>query len=196
MPRPPEYDRTELLDQAVRVFWEKGYWDTSISDLVQATGVQRYGLYASFGDKHGLFLEALERYQETVIAGLLRDLERPGAALPEIDAFLERLAGIARTPGSARGCLMCNTAAELGEDDPQVAARVDAYTRRVRRALRAGLIRARALGQVPEGLNAEDFSRFLTGVVIGASVYARTPGGGDGVEPLLRLAGQALRTVR
>jgi TetR/AcrR family transcriptional repressor of nem operon len=192
MPRKPEYNRTELLDQAVRVFWEKGYWDTSISDLVEATGVQRYGLYASFGDKHGLFLEALERYQETVIGGLVRELERPGAALPEIDEFLDRLAHIGKTPGAARGCLICNTAAELGEDDPQVAARVESYTRRIRRAFRGALVRARSLGQVSEELNAEDASRFLTGVVIGASVYARTPGGRDAVQPLLRMAAGGL----
>lgn len=195
MPRPPAYDRTTLLDQAVRVFWEKGYWDTSISDLVNATGVQRYGLYQSFGDKHGLFLEALERYQETVIAGLLRGLEKPGAALQEIDTFLDRLASKARTPGALRGCLLCNTAAELGQDDPEVAARVDAYTRRLRRAFRGALVRARTLGQLPEDLNAEDGSRFLTGVVIGTSVYARTPGGGDAVQPFVREAKRALRTM-
>jgi TetR/AcrR family transcriptional repressor of nem operon len=194
MPRTPTYDRTEVLDQAVRVFWEKGYWDTSISDLVEATGVQRYGLYASFGDKHGLFLEALERYLDTVITGLLRDLDKPGAALPEIDDLLNRLAAKARTRGGARGCLMCNTAAELGQDDPEVAARVDAYTRRLRRTFRAALIRARSLGQLPESLNAEDMSRYLTGVVIGMSVYARTPGGGDAVQPFLKLAGETLRS--
>ena len=193
MPRPPAYNRTELLDQAVRVFWEKGYWDTSIRDLVDATGVQRYGLYQSFGDKHGLFLEALERYLDTVIAGLLRDLERPGAALPEIEAFLERLAAIAPTPGARRGCLICNTAAELGQDDPDVAARIESYTRRMRRAFRGALIRARSLGQVAEGLNAEDVSRFLTGVVVGGSVYARTPEGEAGVPPLMRLALEAVR---
>lgn len=191
-PRRPEYNRTELLDQAVRVFWEKGYWDTSISDLVEATGVQRYGLYASFGDKHGLFLESLERYQDTVIAGLLRELDRPGAALPELESFLKRLGDIARTPGSSRGCLMCNTAAELGEDDPEVAARVDAYTRRLRRTFRGALIRARSLGQVPEDLNADEVARYLTGVVVGASVYARTPGGGEAVQTFLRVAARAL----
>lgn len=193
MPRAPEYDRTELLDQAVRVFWEKGYWDTSISDLVEATGVQRYGLYASFGDKHGLFLEALERYLDTVIAGLVRELERPGAALPEIEEFLGRLAEIARKPGASRGCLICNTAAELGQDDQEVALRVEAYTRRLRRAFRTALIRARTLGQVPEGSNADEVARYLTGVVVGASVYARTPGGGDAVQSYLAVAARALR---
>lgn len=184
MSRKPEYDRTELLDQAVRVFWDRGYAGTSVADLVEATGVQRYGLYASFGDKHGLFLEALERYQDTVISGLLRELERPGAALPELRDFLQRLARIGETRGASRGCLLCNTAAELGEDDPEAAARVGSYTRRLFRTFRNALIRARSLGQVHEDLNADEAARFLTGVVIGASVYIRTTGGARGVQSL------------
>ena len=192
MPRARSYDRTRLLDHAVRVFWEKGYASTSIRDLVEATGVQRYGLYESFGDKHGLFLSALERYQDTVIAGLLRELERPGAALPEILALLDRLADTARRPGAARGCLLCNTAAELGEDDAEAAARVDRYIRRLTRAFQAALIRARSLGQVPGELNADRFSRFLTGVVVGGSVQARTREGRRSVPALFQVARTAL----
>lgn len=192
MPRARSYDRIRLLDRAVRVFWEKGYAGTSIRDLVEATGVQRYGLYESFGDKRGLFLSALERYHDTVIAGLLRELERPGAALPEILSFLDRLARTAERPGAARGCLLCNTAAELGEDDSEAAARVDAYSRRLSRAFRAALIRARSLGQVPEDLNAERLSRFLTGIVVGGSVQARTPEGRRSVPALFQVARTAL----
>lgn len=188
MPRSRTYDRTELLDQAVRVFWEKGYGGTSVQDLVDATGVQRYGLYESFGDKHGLFLEALERYHDTVIAGLLRELERPGAALPEVRSLLERLARTAERPGAARGCLLCNTAAELGEDDLDAARRVDTFVHRLTRGFQAALIRARGLGQVPESLNADETARFLTGVWIGGSIQARTPVGRAGVPALFRTA--------
>ncbi len=60
MPRPRTYDLDEELDLAVRVFWERGYRDTSIQDLVERTGVQRYGLEESFGERHGLFLAALQ----------------------------------------------------------------------------------------------------------------------------------------
>jgi TetR/AcrR family transcriptional repressor of nem operon len=192
MPRAPSYDRTRVLDQAVRVFWEKGYAGTSIRDLVEATGVQRYGLYESYGDKHGLFLSALDRYQDTVIAGLLREVERPGAALPEILGLLDRLARTASRPGAARGCLLCNTAAELGEDDAEAAARVDAYSRRLTRAFQTALIRARTLGQLPEELNADRLSRFLTGIVVGGSVHARTSEGRRCLPALFQVARTAL----
>ncbi len=192
MPRRRSYDRTRLLDRAVRVFWEKGYAGTSVRDLVDATGVQRYGLYESFGAKHGLFLSALERYQDTVISGLLREIERPGAALPEILAFLDRLSSTAGRPGAARGCLLCNTAAELGEDDVEAAQRVDVYSRRLAAAFRAALIRARTLGQVPTDLNADRLARFLTGVVVGGSVHARTAEGRRCVPALFQVARAAL----
>ena len=62
MPRPREFDRDEVLDRAVEVFWMRGYDRTSVQDLVNSMGIQRGSLYATFGDKHHLFLEALDRY--------------------------------------------------------------------------------------------------------------------------------------
>ena len=81
----------------------------------------------------------------------------------------------------------------VGAEAPEVALRVEAYTRRLRRAFRTALIRARTLGQVAEEANADEMARYLTGVVVGASVYARTPGGGEAVQSFLAVAARALR---
>jgi TetR/AcrR family transcriptional repressor of nem operon len=63
MPRTKEFDYDRALDEAIRVFWDKGYEATSIQDLVNATGVNRASLYQSFGGKRELFQKALERFQ-------------------------------------------------------------------------------------------------------------------------------------
>lgn len=60
--RRPEFDRDEVLDTAMRAFWEKGYFDTSIQDLSDTTGLQRSSLYATFKSKHELYMSALRRY--------------------------------------------------------------------------------------------------------------------------------------
>ncbi len=59
MPRTPEYDRSHVVDQAMAVFWERGYGKTSICDLVAATGLKPGSLYAAFGSKKGIYLEVL-----------------------------------------------------------------------------------------------------------------------------------------
>src|SRR5579872_5138058 len=65
--RPREFDREVALDTAMRLFWERGYEATSISDLTRAMGITPPALYSAFGDKKRLFLESVERYQQ--IAG-------------------------------------------------------------------------------------------------------------------------------
>ena len=66
--RPREFDYEKALDQAMRVFWEKGYEGTSLPDLTQAMGINRPSLYASFGNKEELYKKALNRYAQTSAA--------------------------------------------------------------------------------------------------------------------------------
>lgn len=73
MGRHKGYDREEVLEQAMKLFWRKGYEGTHLQELVEVTGLNRFSLYKEFGGKEGLFLEALNRYLSQVmsIMGLL-----------------------------------------------------------------------------------------------------------------------------
>jgi AcrR family transcriptional regulator len=64
MVRTRTFDPSTALTQAVGLFSSKGYADTSMDDIVRATGVSRYGLYGTFGNKRELFEQALDRYAE------------------------------------------------------------------------------------------------------------------------------------
>ncbi len=61
MARQKEFDRDEVLHKAMEVFWTRGYEGTSIQDLVKHMGINRQSIYDTFGDKHSLFLQALDR---------------------------------------------------------------------------------------------------------------------------------------
>jgi AcrR family transcriptional regulator len=61
--RPREFDEDEVLRAALRVFWEKGYESTSLSDLLAAMGLTKSSLYKAFGSKEALFWRVVERYQ-------------------------------------------------------------------------------------------------------------------------------------
>jgi TetR/AcrR family transcriptional regulator, transcriptional repressor for nem operon len=88
MARPRSFDPDEVLDRAMRRFWERGYRETSVDDLVEATGVKPGSLYNAFhGRKRELFLGSLERYSKLVVPEKLGALERPGASLAEIRAI-------------------------------------------------------------------------------------------------------------
>ncbi|MEM8839406.1 MAG: helix-turn-helix domain-containing protein, partial [Pseudomonadota bacterium] len=75
MPRPREFNPDDALDAAMRVFWAKGFAETSYDDLVLGTGVSRKSLYSVFGDKHMLFIAALQRYRAKIVPDLFRALD-------------------------------------------------------------------------------------------------------------------------
>ena len=92
MPRPREFEPDEVLDSAMRQFWERGYRATSVDDLVRATGVKPGSLYAAFpGGKHALLMGSLERYSRLVVPQKLGDLESPGASVADVRAYFDGL---------------------------------------------------------------------------------------------------------
>jgi AcrR family transcriptional regulator len=70
MPGKPAFDESAVILQAVKTFWSRGYSGTSIADIIEATGLSRSSLYQRFGDKDGLFAEALNAYHALVLRKL------------------------------------------------------------------------------------------------------------------------------
>ena len=88
MPWERQFDANEVLDKAMQAFWSRGYEATSMQALVETTGVNRASLYATYGDKHALFLAALRMYDDTLRQRRLAELEfRYGRAKPFASCF-------------------------------------------------------------------------------------------------------------
>ncbi|MGI9040287.1 MAG: TetR/AcrR family transcriptional regulator [Gemmatimonadales bacterium] len=188
MPRCRSFDPTLVLDRAMELFWLRGYGETSIGDLVRWTGVNRSGLYGTFGDKHDLFLKALTRYREHIIGPLLVELEAPGAASAELHHFFARVAAWLTGPEGRRGCLMCNTAVELGAEDEMSMRAVGAHFRRLREAIARALQTAKRRGEVPAEVEPRRDADLLLGVVQGAFVLVRGGQHPETVRDILRTA--------
>ncbi len=69
-----KFDRTEVVDAAMQLFWQRGYQAASMQDVFQATGLQPGSLYNAFGSKAGLFEEALRYYSKTSFENLTKEL--------------------------------------------------------------------------------------------------------------------------
>jgi TetR/AcrR family transcriptional repressor of nem operon len=177
--RPCSYDRQALLGCAMALFWERGFGGTSVDDIVQAAGVSRSSLYAAFPDKNALFLAALEHYLDTVTNAKLEQLSRGERAAPAIRRFLLALA--AERPAAnapAHGCLLTNTAVEIGAGHEKVADHVRDAFLRLERVLADRLEQARAQGDLIEGAEPEQLARQLVTFIQGLRVMTRL-----GVEP-------------
>ncbi|HET9970565.1 MAG TPA: TetR/AcrR family transcriptional regulator [Streptosporangiaceae bacterium] len=113
MARPRSFSTEDAVAAAAAVFWSKGYRDTAIADLEQATGLNRSSLYTAFGTKQAIFGLALRWYLRGFIGPRLAPMECPGAGPGDIEGFFAGLAAFFRADGQAsRGCLMINTIAE------------------------------------------------------------------------------------
>ncbi|OSJ07859.1 TetR family transcriptional regulator [Bradyrhizobium canariense] len=119
--RPRAYDTQAALKQATETFWKTGYSGTSLDSIAAATGMNPPSLYAAFGNKHALYLEALARYWETSLAATREALaqDRPlGESL--MLAFEAALSIYFSRKGGARGCFVIGTALTEAVDDAAI----------------------------------------------------------------------------
>jgi TetR/AcrR family transcriptional repressor of nem operon len=192
MPRAKAFDSDEALQKAMQVFWERGYEATSVQDLVQGMGINRFSLYSTFGDKHQLFVAVLERYCDTIVADLVGGLEQSAAGLTDIRQFFTRLVDFFASAKGWRGCLITNTAVELAPHDPQAAAKVQAYVVRLEEAFYRVLLQAQRVQQFAAAHACRDLARFLTGSALGLGVLAKTSPGRRALEGYTKVVLSAL----
>ena len=147
--RPRSFDETRALEQAIQVFWSKGYDGATIDDLVAGMGVGRPSLYSVFGDKRTIFLRVLKAYAEAKGAGAARALLLP-TLRDSLAAFFRHAVETATEEGSATGCLLV-CVAPLVDD-----AEVRQFLRDVAAAA-AGLIERRFCDAIGAGELASDF---------------------------------------
>src|SRR5258707_11434016 len=112
MARPREFDRGEALKRAMAVFWEKGYEGTSTDDLVRAMGIGRQSMYDTFGDKHQLYLEALQLYEASSGAELFRRIYESSSPFVALCDYILSIAD-GTAADRSRGCFYVNATNEL-----------------------------------------------------------------------------------
>ncbi len=122
--RPRSFDTDLVLDQALEVFWAKGYDGASLDDLTAAMGLSRPSVYAAFGDKHSLFLAVLDRYVATLGRTPLTAMLSEADAVQGMHAFLRATIDLAVCGSVPKGCLIACVASEVAVSDHGARARV------------------------------------------------------------------------
>ncbi|GHE81714.1 TetR family transcriptional regulator [Amycolatopsis deserti] len=172
MPRPREFDEREVVARAAGLFRRLGYHATSVRDLNGELELTSSSLYRTFGDKHALFLRALDHYRETDSAEAEARLNRPGPAREVLRAWLMWLAtGAGEHAGL--GCFVVNTTTELGTADPEVRQRTEAAFEVTREAIAAVLRRGCRDGELPADLDVDAAVELLFTTVLGLRVRER-----------------------
>ena len=173
MGRPRTFDREVVLDRAMDLFWERGYEATSVQALVDAMGINRASLYDCFGDKHGLFRAALERYLETVSRKRLKILEADGPARGRLVAYFDDMIAFAEGPGSKLGCLTTNALVELAPRDGGIGTCLHGALDGLQGLFETVIEEGRRSGEFAVSVDAAAAARFLVAIVQGMRVVSR-----------------------
>lgn len=173
MNRARAFDPATALGQIVDLFASRGYSDTSMEDIVRTTGVSRYGLYGTFGNKRELFEQALEQYAEGMGKRSFLRLLEPGASLEHIRAiFEERLADMCGAEQN-KGCLFVHTAMELAPQDEELRGVLQRFMKRIAKAFAIGLDSAKGRGEVADDVDVDAAGELLTSTMFGLAVLGR-----------------------
>ena len=180
--RPRAFDEAEVLDKLVELFWEQGYEAASMSDIVDAAGLNKSSLYNAFGSKDELFYTVLDRYITDKEAMLHEALAEGG--IDSLVAFFEMQREMMLSTIGCRGCMAVNASTELGLRDPRMAEVADRYRTMLRESIRRPLAWSAERGEVEPTL-VDAYTESLVSAMFGMSVSARSGAGTDELERLL-----------
>jgi AcrR family transcriptional regulator len=187
--RPRAFDREAALAQATHLFWSKGYEATSIADLTERMGIGAPSLYAAFGSKEALYVEALRHYGE-YYDGMVWDGFRSAATAREaIQSYLlDSAAALTGSLGpNPLGCMV--TLSSAGCDDQSALGDLMRSARAVTLdRLETRLGQAVADGELPDTLNRHALARFVQSVQSGMSILARDGASRAELEDVARIA--------
>lgn len=189
MARPSEFDRDEAIASAIKVFARHGFEAASTTDLLEGMGIGRQSLYGAFGDKRGLFLEALRRYAASSLAQM-REALSAGTPAEGIGAAL--LVGLGSSNDLESGCLGVGSVVEFSRSDPEINALNDTASMAVVAAFAARVRDGIEAGELDAGLDPDAAGRMLLVLRSGLKVAAR---GGASDSELCDAAQVALRSL-
>ncbi|MGY2170377.1 TetR/AcrR family transcriptional regulator [Pseudomonas gingeri] len=192
--RPRAYDPQTALQQALGVFWNTGYAGASLDSIATAAGMNRPSLYAAFGDKHALYIKALEQYWEMAAAAVDEALKDRSLTLGEaLLRFYEgQLSIYFSGDGQPRGCFMIGTATTEAVEDPAIREILSNRLGRLDAELETRLRAAIEAGELHADADPTALAALASGLMHSISIRARA---GKSRAELSELARNAVRVI-
>ena len=174
MPWEKKFNTDEALAKAMHAFWAHGYEATSISDLVDCMGIKRGSLYATFGDKRSLFLQALHQYRAVHLQDWIAALARTHDPRDAIIAAFDQAIATAVEGASRDGCLLINTALELSPHDEEISEFISSCLIEMETFFRDMIEQGQAAGEIPAHIVPVDTARSLLSSFVALRVFSRS----------------------
>ncbi|MGB6286056.1 MAG: TetR/AcrR family transcriptional regulator [Xanthobacteraceae bacterium] len=174
MARPREFDEAKALERAIKCFWDRGYEATSMRDLATKMGISAPSLYNTYGDKHALFAQSLERYLDHSARALIKRFEDSLPPKQAIRRFIKEIIKHSMNDRERRGCFLVNAALEVAPHDRKLGTFIADRFTEIEAFFYRSIKAAQAEGAIPRNRPAKDLARLLLGVLLGIRVLARS----------------------
>ncbi len=193
MARPREFDPQAALQTAIEVFWEKGYFDASVDEVVKRSGVAKYGIYGTFGPKRELFKKVLAQFTRNFRQNIQLPLRKPDASLPAVVAFFKEVPKRVTQKNHPGGCLLCNIGMEVGSRDPEIRDFIKGVFRDFANVMKRCLERAVEKGQLQKSTDLASLAAYLVTELRTSLLLARSGHSRREIQRHLEVALQVLR---
>ncbi|MEE4200691.1 TetR/AcrR family transcriptional regulator [Erythrobacter sp.] len=174
--RSAGFDREQTLEKITDAFWEHGYEATSIGVLEAATGLKRQSLYNAFGNKDAMFGLAVDHYERTVSAQLMRHLDNDDP-LTALTGLFNAQADMLLDPDRPSGCLVAGGQQELGNRRAALGKRMDWLILEQHQALLVAFELWKESGRLWDDADPAMLASVVMSQIRGASIVARTSKG-------------------
>jgi len=174
--RPREFDTDDVLEAAMQCFWSNGYESTSLTDLVDATGLLKGSLYHAFGDKHSLFKQSLKRYLTKMRGRIRSALEESDGPIEGVRDSLHCVIDIADADSrQPRGCMAINSLVERAPIDAEARSIMLEHRKQVSKLFVDRLQSAQAAGEIEPDQDLEQTVALLMTFVAGLAATMKGP---------------------
>lgn len=175
MARTRQFDLDVALEQAMILFWDKGYEDTTFEELVNCTGVSRHSWYQVAKGKKEIYLMAVDRYCETYRRKNYGLIMEPEAGLPELFQLFKDLREQHESDDKNTGCMACTALFDRAPSDKELAEILDKAFYRLEATFRQVLENARRFGQLNDQVNVAEVAAALTAFIQAGGVMLQNP---------------------
>ncbi|WP_442588438.1 TetR/AcrR family transcriptional regulator [Pedobacter sp. AW31-3R] len=171
--RSKDFDEEEILRKAIHIFWEKGYNATSIHDLIDGLGIGRSSIYHAFGDKHKLFVKALELYQSEGTAKIISIIDNAPSLKSGLESLLSAVVNDVLHESCPKGCFKVNSEVEVAAQDEIIRKLVYGDDLLIEDALHSAFKKGQQNGEINSSKDPLALARFFCNTVTGMRVYAK-----------------------
>lgn len=173
MGRPLAFDKDEVMDQAMELFWMKGYEATSLKDLLHAMNLSKSSFYQSFKSKNQLFNHTIVRYRRRLTTEMRAKLEAAPTGRHFIESMFNEFMDSTGNLDRHRGCFVMNCASEFAQRDADVSELVLGGLNEFEAIFKQAVERAIREGDIANGKNPQTIASYLVSSRSGLKTMAK-----------------------